>query len=85
MKKVVSFLESTGRNSIIILCTHAFIIEAFRLIDHKLFHNFLPRMGYCEGLLFTVLILLTEIPIMFIGQRYVPALFGLRKRKENGD
>lgn len=82
-RKIVIFLEYAGRNSIIILCTHAFIIEAFRLVDHKLFHNFLPELGYFEGILFTVLILLAEIPVMYIGKRYVPAVFGLRKRIKN--
>jgi len=79
--RVTAALEYMGRNSIIILCTHAFIIEAFRLADHKLFHNFLPRLGFFEGPVFTVLILLAEIPVMIIGQRYVPAVFGLRKKE----
>ena len=80
--KVTSFLEYIGRYSIIILCTHAFIIEFFRLVDYKLFHNFLPRLGYFEGLLFTALILFTEIPVMVIGRRYVPAVFGIRKKEQ---
>ena len=78
--KIGVALEYLGRNSIIVLCTHAFIIEFVRLVDYKVLHNVLPRLGYFEGLLFTALIIIAEIPVMIFGRRFFPVLFGLKKK-----
>lgn len=82
--RIISGLEYIGRNSIIVLCTQSFVIEAVRLADYKLLHSFLPRLGYGEGFVFCALVMLIEIPIMIIGRKYFPALFGVQlKRTKN--
>lgn len=79
--RIISGLEYIGRNSMIVLCTQSFVIEAVRLVDHKLFHSILPQLGYWEGLVFCIIIVLTEIPIIVISRKYFPYLFGLQVRR----
>lgn len=78
--QVITILEYLGKNSIVVLCTHAFIIEVIRLLDYKLLGSFLPKLGYGEGFVFTAIVMILEIPILIIGCRYFPFLFGMRKK-----
>lgn len=60
-------LKYWGENSIKILCFHGFVIQIIRLIDYKLFNNFLPRFNAFEGFILTaiVMIILTiAIPLI---------------------
>lgn len=79
--RITSGFAYIGRNSIIVLCTQSFVIEFIRLADYKLLHSFLPRLGYGEGFVFCIIVMLIEIPIMMIGQSYCPALFGMKLRR----
>ena len=47
-----------GEYSIVILCLHFLAIECIRLVDHKLFHSFLPTLSYAEGPVLTVIVML---------------------------
>lgn len=60
------FIEYYGRNTIIILGTHMLIIEIIRLADNLLFHNLLFSLGLVESIILGGIVLLLEIPIIFL-------------------
>lgn len=51
-------LKKCGKNTMVILCLHGFLIQIIRLLDYKLLNNLLPRLGYFEGIVITVIIML---------------------------
>ena len=53
-----------GRNTIVILCTNNLIIELIRLIDHKIANDSLLSLGLLGCLVFTMLIIAIEIPLI---------------------
>lgn len=65
-----------GKNSIVILCTHMFVVECVRLLDYKLFDNALYALGILEGIVFGGMAVALQFPIIWICNRYLPKLFG---------
>lgn len=70
-----------GQNTLIVLCTHMFYVEAIRMIDYKLFNNILYNFSYFEGLLFGIIVVALEIITIFISNRYLWLLFGKKRMK----
>jgi len=61
-----------GQNTLIILCTNNIVIEVLRLIDFKLTGNLLLRLGLVGGVLFFILLTLSEIPVIRFFQDKIP-------------
>lgn len=80
--KVINKIKYIGENTIIILCTHIFIVEIVRLLDYKLFQNVLLKCGIFEGCIMVAIILLCEIPVIHVGLKYTPFLFGKKIKKK---
>lgn len=68
-----------GRNSIVLLCTNNLLIEIVRLADYKISGNFLLRHGLPGALLFTFMLLLIEIPIIYLSNHQLHTLFGKKQ------
>ena len=64
MRTEVDVLSFWGRNTIVILCTNNLIIELIRLIDHKIANDSLLSLGLLGCLVFTMLIIAIEIPLI---------------------
>ena len=62
--KIQNGITFLGRNTLIILCTHVFLIEIIRIIDNKCFGDILPFLGAFEGIVFCMLIVSLEIPVI---------------------
>lgn len=75
-KGLGQFLSYWGRNSIIVLVTHNLILEVFRLLDYKLFNLAIRDAGLIGSIPLTVLILLLEIPIIYLANHQLAFLFG---------
>jgi fucose 4-O-acetylase-like acetyltransferase len=59
-------IERLGRNFVIVLRLHFFVIEILRLLDSKLLGNVLPRLGLAEGIVLggiVTIIIYSVIPI----------------------
>lgn len=65
-----------GKNSIIVLCTHMFIVEIIRLMDYKLFNNILPTLGYMEGFVFRAIVLTVIYMLIPLCNHYFKIIFG---------
>lgn len=52
-----AFIKLWGEKSIIVLCTHGFVIQILRLLDFKIFNNILPSFGIIEGMVITIITL----------------------------
>ena len=76
-KKVV-FL---GKNTVIILATHMFVVEIIRLLDYKLFNNVLNRLGLFEGFVFGGIVIAVMCLVIPLCNRYFRFLFGLPRKK----
>lgn len=63
----------------IILGSHMLIVEIVRLLDYKLLGNLLYKLGIFEGLVFGSIVMISEIPIIFIMKRYFGFALGNRK------
>ena len=74
------FIGFLGMNTLIILCTHMFLIEVIRLCDYKLLNNWLTSLGIFEGFLMGAFVILCEMPIIFISNRYLWFLYGKNKK-----
>lgn len=72
-----------GKNSIVVLCTNNLVIEIFRLLDGTLTGGFFLCHGMVGNILFAVLLAIFEIPVIMIGMRYFPYLFGVFPKREN--
>ena len=75
------FLSWFGRNTIVILCTNNLLIETVRLLDHRLTGDFLLHTGLVGSLLFTILLILLEIPLIKLAEGRFAPLFGKRIKK----
>lgn len=80
--KVLKLIELFGKNSIVILCTHMFFVELIRMIDAKACGSFLPKLGYAEGIIFATLILLCELIVIKLCNKYFWFAFGRSKPKK---
>ena len=78
---LTSIFEYYGRNSIIILCTHYFVLKFLQNmhITDSLFLNYTPLKGYLNALI----TLLLSIPSIFIINRFFPCIFGRKKMSIN--
>ena len=72
-------LRYWGQYSIIILCTHTFIIEILRLLDSRIFSGILSSLGIAEGIVVTTVTMILLSLVMPICQRYFWWAFGLNK------
>lgn len=68
-----------GKNSIVVLVTNNVIIETFRLLDYKLLNSFCLNHGLLGCLLFALLILIAEYPLIRISTGKLAFLFGKRR------
>lgn len=66
-----------GKNSIVILCTNNLIIEILRLFDSKVTGNFFLQHGMLGNFLFTILLVICELPVIVVGMKYFRYLFGV--------
>lgn len=66
-----------GKNSLILMCTHQVIM----LILQHIFNN--QFNGYISGTIFFIVILLIELLIIEIINRYMPFMLGKFKKKKN--
>ncbi len=53
-------LNRMGRNTLFILGTHMLLIEAARLLDHKLAGSIFPKLGLAEGIVLGLMICIIE-------------------------
>ena len=77
--KIQNGITFLGRNTLIILCTHVFLIEIIRIIDNKCFGDILPFLGAFEGIVFCMLIVSLEIPVILFCNHFLGFLFGKKK------
>lgn len=75
----MKFLTYFGKNSIIIMLTHVIFIEIIKLLDYKI-NLGICNLGYAEGIIVTQIVLLLEIPTIFIMNKYFYYLFGKKKQ-----
>lgn len=75
----MKFLTYFGKNSIIIMVTHVIFIEIIKLLDYKI-NLGICNLGYAEGIIVTLIVLLLEIPTIFIMNKYFYYLFGKKKQ-----
>ena len=70
-------LSFFGQNSIVILCTNNLIIEVCRLLDYKIFGNILISWGLYGNIIFTIILIAIEIPIIILTKKTkLSILFG---------
>lgn len=65
-----------GRNSMKILCLHGFVVQIIRLLDHKLFNDFLPMLGFGEGFFLSAAIITILSIILKLRNPFVEWTFG---------
>ncbi len=75
---VLRLLARFGESSLVILCTHPFLIEPLRLLDYKLFGSLLPRCGAAEPIVFAALVMALECAVIPLAHRPFAPLFGRR-------
>ncbi len=81
---ILSYLKMCGRKSMIILCLHCFLIEAIRLIDYKLFDDWLMSLGIFEGFVLTIVVMFALTVTMPTIEKILGRTFGMRARDDNG-
>lgn len=74
--KLGGLLEYFGRNSLVILCTHSILISVLLKLLNELAIG-----STLEVLIGTCLIMIMEVPIIFIVNKYFPLLIGKTKAK----
>ena len=67
-------LSFYGRNSLVLLGTHYPVLRLFQYFFH------LERIPVAVGVLFLIALMLTEIPVIYVINRYFPFVVGRRKR-----
>ena len=77
--KNTKYLSCFGKNSIIIMVTHIVFIEIIKLLDYKL-NIGICNLGYLEGIIVTLIVLLLEIPSIYILNKYFYFFFGKKKQ-----
>ena len=75
----LEIIKFYGRNTLIILCTHVFLIRLFQLLDARFFNNIFTAFGVFEGIVLGIIIAIIEIPIIKFSGKNLYFLFGLRK------
>lgn len=70
------WLNLFGTNTIVVLCTHNIFLEVLRLLDYKLTGSTIRDAGLIGSIPLTVLILLIELPIIYIANTRIGFLFG---------
>lgn len=70
-----------GKNSAIVLCTHMFAIELFRLLDYKLFGDAMKKLGDLEGVIMGGMIVMLMFPAISFCNRFCPVLFGKTRNR----
>ena len=75
----IKWLEYYGKNTLTILCTHPFIVEIVRLTDYKLLGSRIYGLGILEGIIITLIVLIIEIPVIWVVTKYLPVLAGKKK------
>lgn len=75
------WLKFYGFNSIIILVTHACIIEIIRLIDYRIFNNILIKLDLVGGIILSIIVMIIMIPIINIINNYFGFLIGRSSNK----
>ena len=76
INKIITPLEFYGKNSLIVLCTHMILINLFWVLNGKFIHL---ELGSVNAVVFALCILLFEIPLIIVINRFLPFLIG-RKR-----
>lgn len=77
--KEIKILKLYGINSIVILCTHNILLEIIRLLDYKISGNILLNMDMLGSIILSIIIMILEIPIIIMCNRYLYFLFGKSK------
>lgn len=81
-KKVVNrnvpFLTWFGKNTIVTLATHQTILEVVWVVDSHT-GNFLPILGSWQPFVLCIIMILIEIPVIWICNRYLYFLFGKKR------
>lgn len=72
-------LEYYGKNTLTILCTHPFIVEIIRFADYKVLDSKISGLGIAEGIVITLIVLIVEIPVIWIVTKYLPILAGKKR------
>lgn len=80
--RILNYLEEYGKNTIVLLVTNNLIIETIRLIDYKLFGNFLIRLGMIGSIVFTIVLLIVEWWIIKMSKGSLAPVFGYIKKKK---
>lgn len=82
---VLSFVRYIGRNSLIIMMTHSpfYILYAATRFSYGINNHFFPlgQVALCG--LITVTVILIEIPVIWVLDRYFPFLLGRKKKRSN--
>lgn len=79
--KTNRILTYCGKHSLEILCSHTFLIEALRLLDYKLLGNFISSKIIFEGYILTTIVLLLEIPFIWVLNKYFPWSIGKQSKQ----
>lgn len=80
--RIKIFLKYIGQNTLIILGTHKLIIEVIRYVDGKFMAHMLPRLSFAEGIVFSIIVLIIEIPVIKIINYYFTWILGRKKMEE---
>lgn len=70
------FLRYCGSNSLIIFATHGNLIYLFRKYINTNMH------GYISGIGLMILIMLMEVPLIYIIHNYIPWIMGVQKQRK---
>ena len=69
-------LKCFGENTIVVVCTNNLIIECVRLLDYKLFGNFLVNKGIVGSIIFSIMMIIIEYTLINISKSRFSILFG---------
>jgi len=69
-------LKCFGENTIVVVCTNNLIIECIRLLDYKLFDNFLVNKGIIGSIIFSIIMIVIEYTLIKISKSRFSILFG---------
>lgn len=69
-------LRYCGSNSLIIFATHGNLIYLFRKYISTNMH------GYISGIGLMILIMLMEVPLIYIIHNYIPWIMGVQKQRK---
>ena len=78
---VLKYLEEYGKNSIVLLVTNNLIIETIRLLDYKVFGNFLINLDIIGSIILTVFLVGIEWWIIKASKGLLAPIFGHVRKK----